>query len=202
VRDVVVVAATRVEARAARRALPGLAVVRTGIALQRLRGGVPATVLLSCGLCGALSRDLPPGTVVVPRRVGLPDGRSFDCDPELTDALTAGARRLGLQVDCRPMLTAATLVTGSERPRLAAEGWATADMETAHLACAGTAVAAVRVVLDTPDRELSSAWSRPATALLRPWLWPQGLRLGADAKRWSQRAAAVAAAALRPDTSG
>jgi len=204
----IVVAATRVEARAAQRALGGAAaVVEVGVALSRVRArdgaasppGLPLPpstwegAVVTCGVAGAL-RPLPVGTVLVPERVGRPDGSTLACDPELVAALVAAAHRLGLAPERGPLLTADHLVVGGERRRWAEHGYVAVDMETGLVPA--RRLAAVRVVLDGPDRELDPAWhgarwppGRPSALRQLPWLaW--------EAPRCARRAAAVLAEAL------
>src|SRR5262249_54611415 len=106
-----VVAATRLEARAVRRALPGTRAGRTGVALTKMQTA-PSGPVVTCGLAGSLRADMPTGTVVVARCVLRPDGGTVWCDPQLVAALLAGARRLGVQPVVGPMVTSARLITG------------------------------------------------------------------------------------------
>lgn len=190
---VTVVAATWLEAWAVRRAARGVPVLRAGVGLRRLRGPVPGSAVISCGLAGALRSDLPTGTVVVPDRVLRPDGTWLRCDPALGDALAEGARRLGFEPARVPLATVPVLARGELRAWWAARGCAAADMETGLLGA--PRVAAVRVILDTPERDLPrirdgrSAW-REAVGLLR------------EAPRCARRAAAVLAAALSEGPAG
>ena len=85
---------------------------------------------------------------------------------------------------------------GAERRRWAVRGAVAADMETGLLDAAR--LATVRVVLDTPDRELGAAWLRPATALLPPAAWRQLPWLAREAPRCARLAAAVLAEMVRP----
>jgi hypothetical protein len=147
---------------------------------------------ISCGLAGGLRDDLPTGTVVIPRDVRRPDGTMLHCDHELTESLIAGARSLGIEPVVENILTAASVVVGAERKRWANDGYAAADMETGLL---NGRVAAVRVILDTPLRELSPDWLTPALAMLKPWNWPQAIWLGREAPRCARLAARVIAAA-------
>jgi hypothetical protein len=94
------------------------------------------------------------------------------------------------------MLSADGVVTGAHRARWAARGFVAADMETALLAGMVARVAAVRVLIDTPRREISSAWERPGRAALDPRNWLQGAWLARVAPRLSTRAARVVAAAI------
>jgi hypothetical protein len=191
--DVTVVTATALEAKAARRELPGVAILESGVALKR--GTNPAgAILISCGLAGGLDAGRPTGTIVIPREVRRPDGNTLRCDPEFVEALIGAARRIGHEPCTGPIVTSGTIVTGSERARWAAAGYAAADMETGLLA--GTRIAAVRVILDTPRNELSADWLHPATAMLKPWNWPQAMWLAREAPRCSRLAARVIGAAL------
>jgi Phosphorylase superfamily len=189
----IVVAATSLEARAARRELPHQTVLEAGVAL-RGAGTAFGGVVVSCGLAGGLRDDLPTGTVVIPRSVRRPDGTTLQCDPELVEALIAGARRIGHEPSTGAMVTADTVVVGRERAVWAADGFVAADMETGLLVA--TRVAAVRVILDTPRNELSADWLHPVAAMLKPWNWPQAVWLAREAPRCSRVAACVIAAAL------
>jgi hypothetical protein len=199
--SLIVVTATPLEAKAARRELPHANVLEAGIALVNLvtpsatsaANVVEGRAYISCGLAGGLREDIPTGTVVIPRVVRRPDGTTLHCDAELVDALIAGARKLGLEPITDPMITAATVVVGAERRRWAEEGYAAADMETGLLP---GRVAAVRVILDTPLRELSQDWLNPALAMLKPWNWPQAIWLGRQAPRCARLAARVIGASL------
>lgn len=135
-----------------------------------------------------MREDLPTGTVVIPRDVRRPDGTLLHCDDELTDALIAGARALGIEPVVENIVTAASVVTGAERKRWAGAGYAAADMETGLLT---GRVAAVRVILDTPLHELSPDWLNPAIAMLKPWNWSQAVWLGREAPRCARLAARV-----------
>jgi hypothetical protein len=187
---IVLIAATELEARALRRELPGGAIVKTGVALGDLRAPLGDTVL-SCGLAGGLRADLPTGTLLLPREVRRPDGRTLHCDAELVEALADAARALGLEPVFAPLLTAERIVHGAARTRWAGEGYAAVDMETGRLDA--RRVAAVRVVLDTPAHELSRDWERPLAAMLKPWNWPEAMWLAREAPRAARLAARVAA---------
>jgi len=194
--QLIVVAPTGLEARAARRALPGARIVRSGVSLRRLphAGASLSGTVVTCGVAGALVPGLPTGTVLVPRRVLRPDGRRMDCDAALVALLAAAARRLGREPDLGDMATTATLTVGAERAAWARRGCVGADMETGLLGAAR--VASIRVVLDTPERELHPSWGRPVTALWHPAAWSQVPWLAAEGPRCARLAAAVLAAAL------
>lgn len=196
------VTALRLEERAVQRRAPGVRVVRGGVSLEKLvaRGGAGAQgctpLLLSVGLAGGLRADHPPGVVVIPDRVDS-DAGSWTTDQLWTTALRAAARRLDLAVVAGPLVETALIVTGPARASWAARGYVAADMESASIAALATRFAALRVVLDTPEREISPRWRRPVRAAVDPRLWSQGLWLMRTAPRLANRAAAVLAEALR-----
>jgi hypothetical protein len=187
-----VVTATSLEAKAARSEIPGARVFESGIALAKQQDGL-GDIVVSCGLAGGLRPETSSGTVLVPLRVLRPDGSTFACDVELVEAFTRAARSLGFEVSNEPIVTAAAIVRGGERAIWARRGCVGADMETGLLRA--PRVAAVRVVLDTPLREISADWMHPPTALLRPRNWPEALWLAATAPRYARRAASIVAAA-------
>ena len=197
--DVTVAAAMGVEAWAARRRLPGVAVQRVGIGARGWQGMFATPAVLSLGLAGGLRGDLTPGTVVVPGAVALEGADPIACDPAWVAALRDSARRLGHQVVEQPLLTATHLVTGAERRLWSDRGFAAVDMESAHLAGHGARLAVVRVILDTPQRELSPKWERPWRAVLDPRLARQVLWLLPHSRRFALRAAEVLAGVLRSD---
>jgi 4-hydroxy-3-methylbut-2-en-1-yl diphosphate reductase len=190
---IVLIAATALEANALRRELPRALVVETGIALANVTRPL-GQMVVSCGFAGGLRTDLPTGTLLLPREIGRPDGRVRGCDAQLVDAFAEGARRLGIEPVFDPLLTSDTIVNGAARAQWAARGFAGVDMETGRLDA--ERIAAVRVVLDTPHRELSQDWANPPRALLKPWNWPQALWLAREAPRAARLAARVVAQGL------
>ncbi|HEY7926677.1 MAG TPA: hypothetical protein VIG86_04550 [Candidatus Dormibacteraeota bacterium] len=195
--DVTVVVAMGVEARPVRRHAPRLRLLVAGIGLASLdRAQLTTDVVFSVGLAGGLAPELACGTVVIPAQTAREDGTLIDCDPAWSAALAAASRHLGFPTVTLPMLSADGVVTGAHRARWAARGFVAADMETALLAGMVARVAAVRVLIDTPRREISSAWERPGRAALDPRNWLQGAWLARVAPRLSTRAARVVAAAI------
>jgi hypothetical protein len=189
-----VAAATGLEARAVRRAAPQLRVVETGVCLARVDGAALGDIVVSCGIAGALRAGLPTGSVVVPDRVLRPDGETLECDAALVSSLDAAARRLGLVPSHGALVTTTTLLSGAERTQWAQRGYESVDMETGLIHA--KRVACVRVVLDTPEHELSDAWLRPWTILLRPDAWSQVGWVAREAPRCARLAAVVLAEAF------
>ena len=178
-----------------RRAAPDLRVVRAGVMLRRT--GVPAGgVLISVGLAGGLRPDAEAGSVVVPTEVALGDER-YGCDEQWSAALERAARGLGHPVLRAALVTTDRMVTGADRAPHAARGFVAVDTETGLLARNHARVAAVRVLLDTPARELSPRWLHPAWALFDPRCWGQAVWLARHAPAYARRAAEVLASALR-----
>ena len=191
-----IVAPTAVEARAVRRALPTVRVVRSGVAFAGLPHGAASVsgIVVTCGVAGSLRPGLPTGTVLVPRRVLRPDGRVLECDPALVSALASAARRLGHEPEMGTMATTAMLAVGAERAAWAARDCVAADMETGLLGA--ERVASVRVVLDTPERELHPAWGRRYGILRHPAAWRQLPWLAVAGPRCARLAAEVLAGAF------
>jgi Phosphorylase superfamily len=195
--DLSIVTATSLEARAARKALPGVTIIEGGIALTKLAGALrraQGDIVISCGLAGGLRRDLPTGAVVIPRDVLRPDGTTLHCDESLVDRLVRGAEAIGVEPVTEAMVTTTAIVAKEERAYWANRGYAAVDMETGLLEA--PRVAAVRVILDTPLYELSKDWVRPAVAALKPWNWSQLLWLIREGSRCASLSARVIAQAL------
>jgi hypothetical protein len=168
-------------------------VVECGIALEKETSF--DGLVISCGLAGGLRTGLSTGTVLVPRTVRRPDGSELECDPVAVDALTYAAVRLRCTVVQDPLITTDAFVHGTERAVWAARGYAGVDMETGLLNA--PRVACVRVILDTPEREISPAWLQPARALLQPRAWFDLPFLMREGPRCSKIAARIASDAAR-----
>jgi len=186
-----VFAPLRIERAAVRRGLPGALVLHSGMGAARSRSAalagarLPADAVAVVGFCGAVAAGLRPGDVVVAGEVRGPEGVTA-CE---TQPVVAALAALGVEnVRVGPVVSADHVVRGAERAALAAQGALAADMESAWLApaAAGKPFAVLRVVLDTPDRELSrplatlasglAAWRalRRATPALALWARGQG----------------------------
>lgn len=137
--------------------------------LQRL----PGEAMLVIGFCGALERQLQPGEIVIADRVYTADDEghakaSVDCLG--AEQLAGALAQSGLSVHVAPVVCVGKLALGERREQLRRGGAAAVDMESVWLAPGAGArpFAVVRIVLDTPDREL-----------LRPQMVPLALRAGA-----------------------
>lgn len=156
---VVVAVALGIEARALRRGAPGLRVVQTGLGKRRACRAAttlardPARRLAIAGVCGALDPELEPGDVVVASRLIAPGGEEHETD---TAALVAALQGLGLEARIGALVSQDHVVRGDERARLRSGGAVAVDMESAWLAqgAGSRPVAALRVVVDGPGREL------------------------------------------------
>jgi hypothetical protein len=191
-----ILAPTLLEYWAVRRMLPNAGAQWAGVRLACWKGAREGSLVVVCGLAGALAPGLHAGTVLVPASVGLPDGRTMHCDPALVQALVTAAHTLGCRSDTGPLLTAPSLVVGPARQDWADRGFVAADMETGLLADKGLRVATIRVVLDNPERGISREWLRPASAGLRPRLWGELFWLCRVAPPYALRAARVLKAGL------
>lgn len=195
-----VLAPTLLEYWAARLILPHARVSWAGVRLARWQGADRKAIVIVCGLAGALAPGLRPGTVLVPERVGLPDGRIVRCDPALVQALAAAASALDFPPATGPLLTAPSLIVGEERHAWARRGFVAADMETGLLAGHNLRVATIRVILDGPDAGISPDWLRPSRAVLQPSLWREMFWLSHAAPRYALRAARVLKYGLNLET--
>lgn len=156
--DLVVAAALRIEARALRRGLRGLRVLRTGMGPERARAAAPrlraeaARSVAMAGLCGALDPTLEPGTLVVASELRGDGGSALCLEPA---PVCAALERVGFAPRVGPLISVDHVVRGAERERLHQGGAIAADMESAWLARAAGSrpLAVMRVVLDAPGHE-------------------------------------------------
>src|SRR6202008_1522625 len=116
--------------------------------------------------CGV---EFQAGRFLIPDEMERPNGERIGCVREPETPLRMAARQLGEAPLNAPLVTSPTLVRGKARDEWAARGFAGVDMESGLIAAPGLAV--VRIILDTPERELSDAWLRPLSVLLRPEAW-------------------------------
>jgi len=191
IHDVEILAPTLLEYWAMRWMLPYARVSFAGVRLAHWRGARACSIVVVCGLAGALAPGLPPGTVLVPRWVGLADGGIMHCDTTVAQTLETAARMLHFRLHTGPLLTSQSLIVGDDRYRWHQQGFVAADMETGLLAQRNLRVAAVRVVLDSPEYGISPDWLQPARALLQPQLWRELFWLSHEAPRYALRAGQV-----------
>jgi 4-hydroxy-3-methylbut-2-enyl diphosphate reductase len=168
-----VIAPMRLERAAVRRGLPEALVLRCGVGAARARATaplaarMPADAVAVAGFCGAVRGGLCPGDVVVAGEVRGPEGVTRCASEPIAAALAA----LGIErVHVGPVASEDHLVHGVRRGVLAGEGVLAVDMESAWLvpAAAGRPFAVLRVVVDTPAREID----RPLATLaggLKAW---------------------------------
>lgn len=174
-----IAAPMRIEARLIASGARSAHVHRTGIGpakaqiASRQLPSLPGDALIVLGFCGALGRGtLRVGQIVVGQRVYSASDEGHEplsIDLPGADELAQALSSQGL--DARPgeIVCVGKIATGSRREQLHADGALAVEMESAWLA-AGAGLrpfAVVRVVLDTPERELF----RPGTA---PLLWRAG----------------------------
>ncbi|HXV37753.1 MAG TPA: 1-hydroxy-2-methyl-2-butenyl 4-diphosphate reductase [Myxococcota bacterium] len=154
-----VLAPLSIEALVLRLGLREARVVRTGWGAQRARAAArhlsmsTDRALAIAGVCGALDPELAPGDVIVASELLGGAGAHKLADAEaLLDAL----RALGARARLGPILSVDQIARGRGRERLRESGALATDMESRWLAEAarGRPFSVLRVVVDTPAREL------------------------------------------------
>jgi 4-hydroxy-3-methylbut-2-enyl diphosphate reductase len=159
----------RIEANAVQRRARTAEVVTTGQGPHRARRAAVnlaarcrrADAVAILGFCGATTDSLQPGDVIVGEslvahdELGAPSGSHALAGTRL---LAAALTRAGLHTHTGPLSSIDHIARGDERAALAAFGALGVDMESAWLvpATRGRPAAVVRVVVDTPARELPS----------------------------------------------
>ncbi|MET8624083.1 1-hydroxy-2-methyl-2-butenyl 4-diphosphate reductase [Kitasatospora sp. NPDC004669] len=144
---------------------------RAGLAVRRLLNSAPAGygAVVVAGFGAAVGPGVAPGDVVAADGVRDAEGHLYPVDsgPELARAL----KEYGLTAHTGVHHTADHVVRGIERRALHLQGALAVDMEAAAVLAAlrevrpALPVAVLRVVVDTPEREL-----------LRPGTLPAGVR--------------------------
>jgi hypothetical protein len=188
------ICAMGVEAWGVRRRARQVRVVQVGIG-GRPPAGMPG-IVISAGLCGGLLPEQTPGTVVIPTQVVDESGVTHACDPGVVAALERAADYLRLPVTSGSLISTSGMVTGAARGTWAGRGHVAVDMESAAAAESAMRFAVLRVILDTPSRELSAAWAEPARAIRQPSNWSEAIWLGINAPRFALRVGAVLEAAF------
>lgn len=182
--DLLIAAPLRLEALMIRSGVSRGRVRRTGMGPRRARAAAawlledPARALLVMGFAGGLDEHSEVGDVVVADEVQGPDGTSVACAG--AEGLTEALERRGLRVRRGVVASVTRIAMGDARVALRERGAVAVDMESVWLAAgaAGRPFAVVRVISDTPARELtrplatvagvaraSAALRRAATAL-------------------------------------
>lgn len=170
VRRTVVFAPLRLEARAIRPGATGVEVVRTGAGPVRAAqaaaavadAGRPDAVVVA-GVAGGLLAGLEPGTIVVADRVLDQDGELVTLI-DSASVLASQLRSIGLPAVAGGVISTPKVVDGARaRAALAAKGAIAVDTETAWILAARWPVptAVLRVVVDTPERELRTLGTIP-----------------------------------------
>jgi 4-hydroxy-3-methylbut-2-enyl diphosphate reductase len=147
-----VCAALRIEARAARSALPDVQVARIGMRARSgrslLAAGTGPVALIGFG--GGLEAGVTVGDVVVATEIRTTAGQIFSCTG--AELLAAALSDAGLRVRLAPIASSDSIVHGSARAELAAAtGAAAVEMESAIVGrlIATRPYAVVRVIVDT-----------------------------------------------------
>ena len=142
-----------------RRGLPGVTVLKTGLGREKsiealsMVDRIDPEVLVIAGFCGALDPSLEPGDLVVASGVRGPDRSCLALEPEFLASALWGD---GIRARSGLIISSEHLVRGVDRKTLYRAGGMAVDMESAWLARAARSrpLAVVRVVVDTPGREL------------------------------------------------
>ncbi|RPE35558.1 phosphorylase family protein [Kitasatospora cineracea] len=157
--------------------------------------------LLVAGFGAALGPGVRPGEVIVADRVT--DAEGGDHPLASASALATALEEAGLRAHLGTHRTADHVVRGAERARLHAAGALAVDMEAAAVLAARAAhapdlpAAVLRVVVDTPERELIRPGTLPAG--VRAW---RTLRAAVPAlTAWHRQVAATPAQLTNPQPS-
>jgi len=164
--DVLVVSPLGVEALVVRSAAPGLRVRTTGMGPLKALAAVPrlledpAAAIVVLGFGGGLPVGSKLCEVVVASEVltidehGRSAGEAISC--EAAGALADALEGHGIEVCRGAVASVEQIITGEGRTRMEAAGAVAVDMESAWVARAaqGRPFVVVRVLSDTPEREL------------------------------------------------
>jgi 4-hydroxy-3-methylbut-2-en-1-yl diphosphate reductase len=115
----------------------------------------PARRLLVMGFCGGLDELSEVGDAVIAEELLGPDGERVSCTG--AEPLAAALAERGMRVRRGVVASVERLAMGKARTRLRERGAIAVDMESVWLAAgaAGRPFAVVRIVSDTPGRELT-----------------------------------------------
>jgi 4-hydroxy-3-methylbut-2-en-1-yl diphosphate reductase len=162
--DALVAAPLRLEALAIRAGARRLRIHKTGMGQARSHAAVakllsdPAVALLVMGVCGGLDEDCEPGDVVIADELldgERPVGERLACPS--ADPLAQALELRGIAVRRGGVVSVARIAHGEKRVELRERGAIAVDMESAWLAAGarGRPFAVIRVVADTPSREVT-----------------------------------------------
>jgi 4-hydroxy-3-methylbut-2-enyl diphosphate reductase len=154
-------AGLRRAARTARSGAPAARVLQTGMGPRRSRESAralaadPARRLLVMGFGGGLDELGEVGDAVVADAVLGPEGERVECSG--AEHLAAALLRGGMTVRRGVVASVERIAMGEARTRLRERGAAAVDMESVWLAPAAAErpFAVVRIISDTPGRELT-----------------------------------------------
>ncbi|MGA9876324.1 MAG: hypothetical protein WBQ21_10995 [Solirubrobacteraceae bacterium] len=165
--DLLVAAPLRLEALAIRAGGRRLRIQKTGMGRERSLAMVaklqsdPAAALLVMGVCGGLEERCQPGEVVIADELldGEQRGQEHECRLACPTAepLAVALERRGIAVRRGTIVSVARIAHGEKRVELRKRGASVVDMESAWLAAGagGRPFAVIRVVADTPSREVT-----------------------------------------------
>ncbi|MER8187350.1 1-hydroxy-2-methyl-2-butenyl 4-diphosphate reductase [Kitasatospora sp. NPDC094015] len=170
----------------------GMGRSRASRSVGRLLAGEGYGALVVAGFGASVAPGVNPGEVIVADAVRDGDGRRFDLAS--AGPLAEALRARGLTVHTGLHHTADHVVRGHERAELHASGAMAVDMEAAAVLAARAELrpelpaAVLRIVVDTPERELIRPGTLPAG--LRAW---RSLRAAVPAlTAWHRQATATA----------
>jgi 4-hydroxy-3-methylbut-2-en-1-yl diphosphate reductase len=162
--DALVAAPLRLEALAIRAGARRLRIHKTGMGRARSHAAVallrsdPAAALLVMGVCGGLDAGCEPGDVVLADALldGEQSGGERLACPS-AEPLAEALERRGIVVRRGGVVSVARIAHGEKRVELRERGAIVVDMESAWLAAGarGRPFAVIRVVADTPSREVT-----------------------------------------------
>jgi 4-hydroxy-3-methylbut-2-en-1-yl diphosphate reductase len=162
--DVLLAAPLRLEVLAIRAGASGLRICKTGMGRERSRAAVPllqndpAAALVVMGVCGGLDEECKPGDVVIADELldGELDGEDRRVACPSAEPLALLLERRGIPVRRGTVVSVASIAHRETRVRLRELGAIVVDMESAWLAPGALQrpFAVIRVVADTPSREL------------------------------------------------
>ncbi len=179
--DLLVAAPLRLEALAIKAGGRRLRVLKTGMGPARSYAALPrlrsdrAAALVVMGVCGGLDEHCEPGDVVVADELldgereehsdvgagetseAVDTGQSVRLACPSAGPLAEALQRRGIAVRKAPVVSVAHIAHGEKRVELRERGGVVVDMESVWLAggAQGRPFAVIRVVADTPSREVT-----------------------------------------------